>query len=132
LAADACALPFADASFDKITIAFGFRNIPDKPKALNEAHRVLKEGGVLGILEFSKPETKIFSALYWFYFKYLLPLAGAVISGHKSAYTYLPISVKNFPGEREYLAMVNEAGFINAKLIPYDFKICSLLMAEKR
>jgi demethylmenaquinone methyltransferase/2-methoxy-6-polyprenyl-1,4-benzoquinol methylase len=130
-AADACALPFADASFDKLTIAFGFRNIPDKPKALSEAHRVLKDGGVLGILEFSKPETKIFSALYWFYFKYLLPFAGAVISGHKSAYTYLPLSVKNFPGDREYLSMVRTAGFINAKLIPYDFKICSLLKAEK-
>jgi demethylmenaquinone methyltransferase/2-methoxy-6-polyprenyl-1,4-benzoquinol methylase len=132
LAADACALPFANSSFDKVTIAFGFRNIPDKPKALSEAHRVLKEGGVLGILEFSKPETKIFSALYWFYFKYILPIAGTIISGHKSAYTYLPLSVKNFPGEREYLSMVNEAGFTNTKLIPYDFKICSLLMAEKR
>jgi demethylmenaquinone methyltransferase/2-methoxy-6-polyprenyl-1,4-benzoquinol methylase len=131
LAADACALPFADASFDKLTIAFGFRNIPDKPKALSEARRVLKDGGVLGILEFSKPETKIFSALFWFYFKYLLPFTGAVISGHKSAYAYLPLSVKNFPGDREYTSMVCAAGFTNVKLIPYDFRICSLLKAEK-
>jgi demethylmenaquinone methyltransferase/2-methoxy-6-polyprenyl-1,4-benzoquinol methylase len=130
--ADACALPFEEGVFDKITLAFGFRNIPNKTKALNEAHRVLKTGGVLSILEFSKPKSRLFSALYWFYFKYILPLAGALISGHKSAYSYLPESVKNFPDDSRYLAMVTEAGFTGAKLTPYDFGICSLLTAEKR
>jgi demethylmenaquinone methyltransferase/2-methoxy-6-polyprenyl-1,4-benzoquinol methylase len=129
--ADACALPFAEETFDKITLVFGFRNIPDKTKALKEAHRALKNGGVLGILEFSKPKSRTFSALYWFYFNYLLPLAGALISGHKSAYSYLPESVKNFPDDSHYLAMVTEAGFTGAKLTPYDFGICSLLTAEK-
>jgi demethylmenaquinone methyltransferase/2-methoxy-6-polyprenyl-1,4-benzoquinol methylase len=130
-AADACALPFAESSFDKVTMVFGFRNIPDKPKALREAHRVLKIGGVLGILEFSKPKTKFFSALYWLYFKYLLPLAGSIVSGHKSAYSYLPASVMTFPNDTQYLEMLSAAGFVNAKITPYDLGICSLLTAEK-
>ncbi|MDR2400568.1 MAG: bifunctional demethylmenaquinone methyltransferase/2-methoxy-6-polyprenyl-1,4-benzoquinol methylase UbiE [Deferribacteraceae bacterium] len=130
-AADACALPFNSNYFNKITMAFGFRNIPDKPRVLSEAYRVLKPGGVLGILEFSKPENTLFSVLYWFYFKYILPSAGAVISGHREAYRYLPESVTSFPNNDDYLDMVRSAEFSNVILTPYDFGICSLLTAEK-
>lgn len=131
VAADACSLPFADESFDKITMAFGFRNVVDKQKALNEMFRVLKPGGALAILEFSQPKSKIFSALYWFYFKTILPVIGAVISRNKSAYSYLPQSVQNFPPDAEYRAMVRQAGFNEPEITPYDLGICCLMMAKK-
>jgi demethylmenaquinone methyltransferase/2-methoxy-6-polyprenyl-1,4-benzoquinol methylase len=130
-ALDACALPFASNSFDKVTMAFGFRNIPNKPKALEEAYRTLKPGGMLGILEFSKPKTKLFSSMYWFYFKYIFPLAAALIAGNKNDYAYLPSSVRDFPDNGKYLDMVGAAGFTNAKLETYDLGICSLLTAKK-
>ncbi len=131
VAADACALPFPDGIFDKITMAFGFRNVTDKPLALREMFRVLKDGGRICILEFSQPKSKLFSKLYWFYFRFILPRAGAVVSGHKKAYTYLPESVMSFPGETEYRKMLAVAGFTDISFIPYDLGICTAAMAGK-
>ena len=131
VAADACMLPFEDKSFDLITMVFGFRNVTDKPKALAEMRRVLKDGGRICILEFSKPKSKIFSAFYWFYFKTILPLVGRLVSKHKDAYTYLPDSVENFPSEDEYRRMILDAGFGEPAFKPYDFGICTATTAAK-
>ncbi|MDR2884396.1 MAG: bifunctional demethylmenaquinone methyltransferase/2-methoxy-6-polyprenyl-1,4-benzoquinol methylase UbiE [Deferribacteraceae bacterium] len=131
VAADATCLPFADKSFDKVTMAFGFRNVTDKPKALREIHRVLKDGGKMCILEFSQPKSKIFSKLYWFYFKQVLPRVGALVSKSKDAYTYLPQSVENFPREEAYRQMIAEAGFKDLTLTWYDFGICNAAIAKR-
>ncbi|MDR0453683.1 MAG: bifunctional demethylmenaquinone methyltransferase/2-methoxy-6-polyprenyl-1,4-benzoquinol methylase UbiE [Deferribacteraceae bacterium] len=130
IAADACALPFCNGVFDKITIVFGFRNITDKPLALREMSRVLKIGGQVSILEFSRP-SKLFSKIYWFYFRFILPRVGAIISGHKYAYGYLPESVINFPCETEYRKILTEAGFSDISFTPYDLGICTATMAVK-
>jgi demethylmenaquinone methyltransferase/2-methoxy-6-polyprenyl-1,4-benzoquinol methylase len=132
VAADACLLPFENDLFDKVVIAFGFRNIVDKRKALSEFARVIKKDGVLYILEFSKPKSFVFSKLYWLYFRIVLPAIGKIISGHQSAYKYLPESVKNFPNEQEYAYMVEKAGFEPPMFTPYDFGICTLLTTRKR
>ncbi|MDR2104545.1 MAG: bifunctional demethylmenaquinone methyltransferase/2-methoxy-6-polyprenyl-1,4-benzoquinol methylase UbiE [Deferribacteraceae bacterium] len=131
-ALDACALPFVQESFDLITFSFGFRNIPDKARALQETFRVLKPGGALGVLEFSKPKGKLFSAVYWFYFRYIFPVIGALISANMGAYAYLPSSVAAFPDDKEYTAMVEAAGFSVESFTAYDLGVCSLLAAKKR
>ena len=130
VAADACALPFKDAVFDKVTMVFGFRNVMDKPLALSELFRVLKSGGRVAILEFSKPNF-LFSHFFLFYFRFVLPRIGAVLSGHKRAYSYLPESVMRFPDEAEYRKMLEKAGFSDICFTPYDFGICTVAMAVK-
>lgn len=131
VAADVCALPFPDGYFDRITMAFGFRNVMDKRRALSEMARVLKSGGRISILEFSEPKGFLFSKLYRFYFRVVLPVVGRAVSGHKDAYAYLPESVKNFPPEEEYRQMVKAAGFSDPAIASYDFGICGVLTAEK-
>ena len=109
--ADALHLPFADATFDLVTAAFGFRNLANYGDGLNEIHRVLRPGGEVGILEFSEAEGRIFGALYRFYFKRILPRVGAAISGNATAYSYLPRSVGRFPAPAELAAQMEAAGF---------------------
>lgn len=130
-AADAHSLPFVDEAFDRITIAFGFRNVTDKSKGLYELYRVLKNGGKLIILEFSEPENKAFAALYRFYFKKILPLIGGLISGNRNAYEYLPDSVYKFPKRPEYGKMIADAGFKNLRFIPMTFGIITITVINK-
>ena len=94
--ADALRLPFADASFDLITTAFGFRNLANYEAGLREIHRLLKPGGTLAILEFTEPPAGFLGDLYRWYFRNVLPRIGAFLSGDNSAYTYLPASVSRF------------------------------------
>jgi demethylmenaquinone methyltransferase/2-methoxy-6-polyprenyl-1,4-benzoquinol methylase len=98
---DALRLPFADGTFDLVTTAFGFRNLANYGAGLREIRRVLKTGGTIAILEFTEPKPGWFGDLYRWYFRAVLPKIGAMISGDKSAYTYLPKSVARFfqPGE---------------------------------
>jgi demethylmenaquinone methyltransferase/2-methoxy-6-polyprenyl-1,4-benzoquinol methylase len=109
--ADALALPFPDASFEAITIAFGFRNFADYTQALRELYRVLTEGGRLVILEFPPPPRGGLGPLYRFYFTRVLPLVGGLISGSPSAYRYLPESVERFPEPEVLSTMMRSAGF---------------------
>ncbi len=112
LEADALHLPFADASFDLVTCAFGFRNLANYERGLKEILRVLKPGGAAGILEFAEPSGKVFGAVYRFYFRHILPRLGALISGNSSAYTYLPNSVSKFPPPEDLKAQFEHAGFV--------------------
>ncbi|MBM3746583.1 MAG: bifunctional demethylmenaquinone methyltransferase/2-methoxy-6-polyprenyl-1,4-benzoquinol methylase UbiE [Acidobacteria bacterium] len=109
--ADALRLPFADASLDLITIAFGFRNLTDYHTGLEEMRRVLKPGGTLAILEFSRPSHRWWAALFGFYSRFVLPLAGGIISGEPTAYRYLPASVRRFPSPDELATDLRQAGF---------------------
>ncbi|HXR97872.1 MAG TPA: bifunctional demethylmenaquinone methyltransferase/2-methoxy-6-polyprenyl-1,4-benzoquinol methylase UbiE [Terriglobales bacterium] len=109
--ADALRLPFADASFDAITAAFGFRNLSDYGAGLREFRRVLAPGGRLAILEAAEPTLPVFAHAYRFYFHRVLPKLGGWISGHPEAYDYLPRSVRRFPPPAELSAMIAAAGF---------------------
>jgi demethylmenaquinone methyltransferase/2-methoxy-6-polyprenyl-1,4-benzoquinol methylase len=109
--ADSLVLPFADATFDGAMVAFGVRNLADVRAGLAELRRVLKPGARLVVLEFTTPPNALVRAGYLFYFKRILPVVGRIVSGHPWAYTYLPESVKEFPGPRALGAMFEEVGF---------------------
>jgi len=109
--ADALGLPFADATFDLITVAFGFRNLANYESGLREFFRLLRPGGELGILEFAEPQGALFGPLYRFYFRRILPLLGGAISGRGAAYSYLPASVLRFPSPNELGQMMRAMDF---------------------
>ncbi len=113
--ADALALPFADASFDAITVAFGFRNFADYGRGLAEFQRVLAPGGRAVILEFPPPPKGFLGRAYRFYFWRLLPWIGGVISGKPEAYRYLPSSVERFPEPERLAEMMRAAGFAEVR-----------------
>jgi demethylmenaquinone methyltransferase/2-methoxy-6-polyprenyl-1,4-benzoquinol methylase len=109
--APAEALPFRDAAFDAVTIAFGIRNVPDFRDGLNEMLRVLRPGGRACILEFSTPPSRLVWRLYNYYFFNVLPRIGGLITGREAAYRYLTDSVSRFPGADGFKAAMEEAGF---------------------
>ncbi|MBL0211540.1 MAG: class I SAM-dependent methyltransferase [Holophagaceae bacterium] len=109
--ADAQALPFRSEEFDGLTICYGIRNVEDRMKAYAEFLRVLKPGGRLTILEFSTPVLPGFRGLYTWYSLKVLPRIGALISGDRSAYTYLPESIREFPDQPRLAQELKTAGF---------------------
>jgi len=119
-AADALRLPFADASFDLVTTAFGFRNLASYEDGLREFARVLKPGGEVGILEFSEP-TGVMAGVFRFYFRHILPRVGRAISGNSEAYAYLPNSVAKFPSSSELAALMEKSGFGGVKVTSWNF-----------
>jgi demethylmenaquinone methyltransferase/2-methoxy-6-polyprenyl-1,4-benzoquinol methylase len=112
--ADALELPFPNACFDTVTMAFGLRNLADRNGGLYEIRRVLKPGGAVVLLEFSKPVVPVFRQAFEFYFRNVLPLIGSVVSGDATAYRYLHDSVRDFPHQEELVRMMRTAGFVNA------------------
>jgi len=106
---DLLALPFADASFDAATVGFGVRNVADLGLALRELRRVLRPGGRLGILEITRPRGPL-ALFYRFWFDGVVPLLGKLLPGG-SAYTYLPASVRRFPGPEELAELMRAEGF---------------------
>ena len=113
-AADTLELPFPAGRFDGAMVAFGVRNLTDLDAGLAELARVLKPGARLVVLEFTTPAWAPFRALYLFYFRRLLPLVGRAVSGHPTAYSYLPASVSTFPAPDALLDRVRAAGFRDA------------------
>jgi demethylmenaquinone methyltransferase/2-methoxy-6-polyprenyl-1,4-benzoquinol methylase len=109
--ADALVLPFRDGSFDGTTIAFGLRNLASIEAGFKELLRVLKPGGSIAVLEFSRPNTRVLRSLFSIYFTKVLPVFGGLISGSKSAYQYLPESVARFPTQEELASIMRQAGF---------------------
>ncbi len=108
---DSLRLPFPDASFDGATVGFGVRNLSDLRAGFGDLARVLRPGARLVILEFTDPPNPLLRGLYHFYFHRVLPLVGRVVSGHAWAYTYLPESVKEFPGPERLADLLRESGF---------------------
>jgi len=129
--ADALRLPFADASFDLVTSAFGFRNLANYEAGLREIHRVLKPGGTVGILEFTEPPEGFLGNLYRRYFTRVLPKIGWFISGHQSAYTYLPKSVSHFFRPAEFAALLSSVGYVSANFRVWTFGTVALHTARR-
>lgn len=109
--ADAQALPFADASFDVVTIAFGVRNLPDRAANFREVKRVLRPGGRYVILEFTTPPWAPFRAVYHAYLRWAIPVLGALIAGDRASFEYLNASIRAFPDQRALARELEEAGF---------------------
>lgn len=128
---DAACLPFADATFDAVTVAFGVRNFEDLPKGLSEISRVLKPDGQAFILEFSMPQRFPVKQLYRFYFKHLLPFIGGLVSKDNSAYSYLPVSVERFPSPETFLDMLAQHDLQKGHARPLTFGIATLYTATK-
>ena len=129
--ADSEDLPFEDATFDAVTVSFGARNFENLQKGLSEMARVLKPGGKIYILEFSQPTLFPFKQLYDFYFKFVLPLIGKLLSKDNAAYSYLPESVKAFPHGKELNSIIENCGYTNAKNHPLTMGIASIYTAQK-
>lgn len=128
--ADALALPLADASCAGAIVAFGIRNVANLDASLSEVRRVLAPGARFVILELSTPSRGFFRTLYLFYFHKILPLLGGLISGHPTAYRYLPASVKNFPEGFELAGRMRAAGFANVQWSPLAFGIAAIHAGE--
>ena len=108
---DALALPFGEGLFAGVTIAFGLRNLADYGTGLGEMYRVLRPGGSLAVLEFSKPRLRVYRDVYLFYFRRILPKVGELISGRAGAYSYLYESVSEFLEESQMQLLLTQAGF---------------------
>ncbi len=124
-------LRFSDNNFDAVIVAFGVRNFEHLENGLSNMHRVLRKGGKVVILEFSKPTSFPFKQIYNFYFNSILPNIGNVISRDNSAYTYLPESVQAFPDGEKFLEILNKTGFNQIECIPLTFGICSIYTGIK-
>jgi demethylmenaquinone methyltransferase/2-methoxy-6-polyprenyl-1,4-benzoquinol methylase len=129
---DATRIPLAAASCDAATIAFGIRNVAQPERALAELARVLRPRARLAILEFGQPRIPGIRTLYAWYFKYVLPAVGRLVSKHNSAYSYLPASVGTFPPPQEFAGIIERFGFSNVKAVSLTFGIVYLYIAEKR
>ncbi|MFZ9131983.1 MAG: bifunctional demethylmenaquinone methyltransferase/2-methoxy-6-polyprenyl-1,4-benzoquinol methylase UbiE [Gemmobacter sp.] len=123
---DAMALPFADASFDVYTISFGIRNVTRIEAALAEAHRVLRPGGRLMVLEFSR---MVSAPLQWAYDRYsfnVIPVMGQIVAGDRESYQYLVESIRRFPEQEAFAAMIREAGFSQVRYRNLSMGIAAL------
>jgi demethylmenaquinone methyltransferase/2-methoxy-6-polyprenyl-1,4-benzoquinol methylase len=129
--ADALALPIPDARAAGAIVAFGVRNLTDLDAGLREACRALQPGARLVILEFSTPRAPLVRALYHLYFRRILPLIGRIVSGHPTAYRYLPESVANFPDREQLARRMERAGFRNVRWRALTFGIAALHWGER-
>jgi demethylmenaquinone methyltransferase/2-methoxy-6-polyprenyl-1,4-benzoquinol methylase len=130
-AADALSLPFRRGAFDAVTVAFGVRNLEDLEQGLGEFLRVLRPGGILAILEFSRPAVPGFRQLFQFYFDRLLPALGRAVSGQEGPYRYLRDSVNGFPGQQEFSAILARCGYREVRFDNFSGGIAALHTAVK-
>ncbi len=128
---DALQLPFPDGIFSVVTIAFGLRNLESPERGLREAHRVLRPGGVVAVLEFSQPRFPIFRHVFLFYFRNFLPRLGRWISGVPGPYDYLRDSVQAFLNQRELAQLIEAVGFTAVRYINLTGGIAALHLGEK-
>ncbi|MDG1758250.1 MAG: ubiquinone/menaquinone biosynthesis methyltransferase [Schleiferiaceae bacterium] len=128
---DGESLPYKDASYDAVTVAFGVRNFENLMPGLKEMRRVLRPDGQIAILEFSQPERFPIKQIYHVYFNVILPVIGRLVSKDNAAYTYLPESVDAFPYGQTFLDKLQEAGFRDLHHRPLTFGIATLYTAKK-
>ena len=125
------ALPFASGSFDAVSVGFGARNFADLDQGLGEIFRVLKTGGVVVVLEFSRPRNSLLRRLHRFYLRGPLPWLGGLVSGNHAAYVHLAESVLAFPQGAEFTARLARAGFSATACRPLCFGVCSVYCGVK-
>jgi demethylmenaquinone methyltransferase/2-methoxy-6-polyprenyl-1,4-benzoquinol methylase len=131
LEADALSLPFRDDSLDVVAVAFGFRNLANYDRGVEEMRRVLKRGGCLAILEFSRVQGRVFGPVFRFYFLRVLPRLGTWISGVSGPYRYLPNSVSVFPDQDALAETIRAAGFRNVSYGNFTGGVAALHLGEK-
>lgn len=131
LAGDSETMVFADNSFDAITVAFGVRNFQNLEKGLTEMLRVLRPGGKLAVLEFSRPKQFIFKTAYNLYMKTIAPGFGKLIAKNKDAYQYLNDSVQRFPEGEDFIEILNKAGYKAAYRKTLTLGICTIYCGSK-
>ncbi len=131
LLGDSAALPFADNEYDSVMCAYGVRNFENLENGLREMQRVLRPGGKLAILEFSRPVSFPVKQLYTFYFRYILPTVGGMLSRHKTAYSYLHESASAFPDGPRFCAILADCGFTQVQAKPLTFGVTTLYTASK-
>ena len=131
VAGDALQLPVASASMSGAIVAFGIRNVADLDAALREVHRVLEPGARFVVLEFSTPRSPFINAAYQLYFRQVLPIVGGLISGHRTAYRYLPRSVANFPVMEELARRMRAAGFSDVRWRSLTLGIAAIHTGER-
>ncbi|MFP4557107.1 MAG: bifunctional demethylmenaquinone methyltransferase/2-methoxy-6-polyprenyl-1,4-benzoquinol methylase UbiE [Bacteroidales bacterium] len=124
-------LPFEKDNFDAAMVAFGVRNFENPLKGLKEIFRVVKNNGSLFVLEFTSPKNWLFKFIYRVYFLRVLPWIGRKVSGHKTAYSYLPNSVQEFAEREKFLELLVEAGFQDARYSLQTFGIAAIYQANK-
>ena len=129
--ADCEDLPYADNTFDRISVGFGVRNFEHLELGLSQMYRVLTPGGKLVILELSVPSNAFIRWCYKLYFLKILPAIGGLISGNRGAYEYLPVSVLRFPGPEKFIPMLKSAGFAQVDHTPLTLGICRMYVAKK-
>ncbi len=128
---DSEAILFRDASFDAVTVAFGVRNFENLEKGLSEIYRVLKPGGKLIVLEFSKPSLPVIRNLYNFYMRFITPKVGKLISKNNDAYQYLNNSVQQFPERETFIHILNQLGYRHSFYKTLSLGICTIYCGEK-
>lgn len=128
---DALDLPFRDGAFEVVTIAFGLRNLASVEGGLAELRRVLKPGGWVAVLEFSRPANAIMRPLFGLYFTRVLPLMGGLVSGSRMAYSYLPASVQKFPDQEQLSLLMQRAGFDQVQFENLTGGIAALHMGRR-
>lgn len=128
---DAQNIPYDNESYDVVTMAYGIRNMPDRMRALEEIHRVLKPGGTLVCLEFSTPPNRLWRALYHFYLRYMIPLWGKIVTGEGEGFVYLARSIRAFPDQEGLAKMMEEAGFHDVTWKNYSGGIAAVHVAHK-
>ena len=129
--ADGLTLPLAEGSLDAITVAFGFRNFANYRRGLDEMLRVLKPGGIAAILEFSQPRNRVFGSVYNWFSTVLLPKVGGLVSGSPKAYSYLPESIRKFPGAEDLAQLMKQAGFARVEYDVLTFGAVALHVGVK-
>ena len=130
--ADAESLSFKEGVFDGAVVGFGIRNVPSPEKALAEMGRVVKSGSKVVVLEFSQPKGILFSLLFNLYFHRILPFVGALISGHRDAYRYLPTSTLSFPSPDEFKKIMEAAGLKDVKIIGLTASVATIYVGVKK
>ena len=128
---DALDLPFRDGTFDVATIAFGLRNLSNVESGLAELSRVLKPGGWVAVLEFSRPANVVLRPVFNLYFTKVLPWIGRVVSGSQGAYSYLPASVQKFPDQSQLSLLMEQAGFVQVGYENLSGGIAALHMGRR-
>ncbi len=130
ICADAMNLPFPDAGYDVVTVAFGLRNMADYPKALTEMRRMLKPGGRLLILDFSLPQNLLRTPYRW-YLHRILPRIAGIMTGHREAYDYLADSIEAFPGGQDMINLLKNCGYDHITAEPLNGGIAAIYTARK-